>query len=124
MFQYPDSDLYHLWQGDRSISKYTRWHSRPPAVTLSYEGLAPRLKDELTGRKLPDTREGPIELSHRRGLWMNSHLRPVPHTLPLPSPGPRPAPPQSHHSIWPDLHRHHRPSKPEPGNPCKYSVPF
>ncbi|KAL0204031.1 hypothetical protein M9458_002049, partial [Cirrhinus mrigala] len=79
-FQHPESEvevdsrLYHLRQGERSVSKYTMdfrtlavqttW-SDAALRTAFYEGLSNRLKDELAVRELPATLEGMIQLALR-----------------------------------------------------------
>ncbi|KAI2645724.1 Transposon Tf2-9 polyprotein [Labeo rohita] len=79
-FQHPESEvevdsrLYHLRQGERSVSRYTTefrtlsvqttW-SDAALRTAYYEGLSIRLKDELAVRELPDTLEGMIQLALR-----------------------------------------------------------
>ncbi|KAL0178552.1 hypothetical protein M9458_027446, partial [Cirrhinus mrigala] len=80
VFQHPESEvevdsrLYHLKQGSRSVSRYTTefrtlavqitW-SNAALRTAYYEGLSPRLKDEVAVRELPDTLEGMIQLALR-----------------------------------------------------------
>ncbi|KAI2652558.1 Transposon Tf2-9 polyprotein [Labeo rohita] len=79
-FQHPESEvevdsrLYHLKQGERSVSRYTTefrtlsvqttW-SDAALRTAYYEGLSIRLKDELAVRELPETLEGMIQLALR-----------------------------------------------------------
>nr|XP_023659797.1 cadherin-11-like [Paramormyrops kingsleyae] len=49
--------------------------------TAYYEGLAPRIQDELAGRELPTTLEGLIQLALRIDQRMSSRPRPTPRTL-------------------------------------------
>ncbi|KAL0157923.1 hypothetical protein M9458_045999, partial [Cirrhinus mrigala] len=126
-FQHPESEvevdsrLYHLRQGERSVSKYTmdfrtlavqtKW-SDAALRTAFYEGLSNRLKDELAVRELPATLEGMIQLALRVDQRMNhtkrsfhvstgSTLRhrhldpPVTHAVAAPS-APPPAAPEAH----------------------------
>ncbi|KAL0153240.1 hypothetical protein M9458_051463, partial [Cirrhinus mrigala] len=88
-FQHPeskvevDSRLYHLRQGERSVSQYTtdfrtlavqtQW-SDAALRTAFYEGLSTRLKDELAVRELPATLEGMIQLA-LRVLILMGHQR-------------------------------------------------
>ncbi|KAL0149844.1 hypothetical protein M9458_054892 [Cirrhinus mrigala] len=87
-FQHPESEvevdsrLYHLKQGERSVSRYTTefrtlsvqttW-SDAALRTAYYEGLSIRLKDELAVRELPDTLEGMIQLALRVDQRMRHH---------------------------------------------------
>ncbi|KAI2646678.1 Transposon Tf2-8 polyprotein [Labeo rohita] len=87
-FQHPESEvevdsrLYHLRQGERSVSRYTTefrtlsvqttW-SDAALRTAYYEGLSIRLKDELAVRELPDTLEGMIQLALRVDQRMRHH---------------------------------------------------
>ncbi|KAL0157922.1 hypothetical protein M9458_045998, partial [Cirrhinus mrigala] len=72
-FQHPESEvevdsrLYHLKQGERSVSRYTTEFRTLDAAlrTAYYEGLSIRLKDELAVRELPETLEGMIQLALR-----------------------------------------------------------
>ncbi|KAL0199329.1 hypothetical protein M9458_007869, partial [Cirrhinus mrigala] len=128
-FQHPESEvevdsrLYHLRQGERSVSKYTmdfrtlavqtKW-SDAALRTAFYEGLSNRLKDELAVRELPATLEGMIQLALRVDQRMThtkrsfhvstgSTLRhrhldpPVTHAVAAPS-APPPAAPEAHSS--------------------------
>ncbi|KAL0164906.1 hypothetical protein M9458_040659, partial [Cirrhinus mrigala] len=88
VFQHPESEvevdsrLYHLRQGERSVSRYTTefrtlsvqttW-SDATLRTAYYEGLSIRLKDELAVRELPDTLEGMIQLALRVDQRMRHH---------------------------------------------------
>ncbi|KAL0149639.1 hypothetical protein M9458_055166 [Cirrhinus mrigala] len=129
-FQHPESEvevdsrLYHLRQGERSVSQYTtdfhtlavqtQW-SDAALRTAFYEGLSTRLKDELAVRELPATLEGMIQLALRVDQRMGhttkrlSHLstgstlrhrhldQPFTHAVAAPSPPP-PAAPEAHSS--------------------------
>ncbi|KAL0151619.1 hypothetical protein M9458_053020, partial [Cirrhinus mrigala] len=103
-----DSHLYHLRQGERSVSQYT-------TDFPFYEGLSTCLKDELAVRELPATLEGMIQLALRVDQCMGhtikrlSHLstgstlrhrhldQPFTHAVAAPSPPP-PAAPEAHSS--------------------------
>ncbi|KAL0201043.1 hypothetical protein M9458_004230, partial [Cirrhinus mrigala] len=129
-FQHPESEvevdsrLYHLRQGERSVSKYTmdfrtlavqtQW-SDAALRTAFYEGLSSRLKDELAVRELPATLEGMIQLALRVDQRMghlskcsfhfstgstSRHRQPdytITHAVAAPSPPP-PAAPEAHSS--------------------------
>ncbi|KAL0155372.1 hypothetical protein M9458_049635, partial [Cirrhinus mrigala] len=122
-FQHPESEvevdsrLYHLRQGERSVSQYTtdfrtlavqtQW-SDAALRTAFYEGLSTRLKDELAVRELPATLEGMIQLALRvdqrmghttkRSTLRHRHLdQPFTHAVAAPSPPP-PAAPEAHSS--------------------------
>ncbi|KAL0151257.1 hypothetical protein M9458_053448 [Cirrhinus mrigala] len=129
-FQHPESEvevdsrLYHLRQGEHSVSKYTmdfrtlavqtQW-SDAALRTAFYEGLSTRLKDELAVRELPATLEGMIQLALRVDQCMShtskrfSHLstgstlrhrhpdQHFTHAVAAPSPPP-PAAPEAHSS--------------------------
>ncbi|KAL0192566.1 hypothetical protein M9458_010862, partial [Cirrhinus mrigala] len=122
-FQHPESEvevdsrLYHLRQGERSVSQcttdfrtlavQTQW-SDAALRTAFYEGLSTRLKDELAVRELPATLEGMIQLALRvdqrmghttkRSTLRHRHLdQPFTHAVAAPSPPP-PAAPEAHSS--------------------------
>uniref|UniRef100_A0A3B3QH18 ribonuclease H n=1 Tax=Paramormyrops kingsleyae TaxID=1676925 RepID=A0A3B3QH18_9TELE len=86
-----DSRLYHLRQGGSSVSRYTAdfrtltvqttWGDSA-LRTPYYEGLAPRIRDELAGRELPATLEGLIQLALRIDQRMSSRPRPTPPSSP------------------------------------------
>ncbi|KAI2642467.1 Transposon Tf2-6 polyprotein [Labeo rohita] len=129
-FQHPESEvevdsrLYHLKQGERSVSKYTtdfrtlavqtKW-SDAALRTAFYEGLSHRLKDELAVRELPTTLEGMIQLALRVDQRMSNRTKrfsslptgstlrhcyldhPLTHAVATPSPPP-PAASEAHSS--------------------------
>lgn len=115
-----DTQLYYLRQGMLFVSKYAaEFHTLTVQTTWGdaalcpafYEGLAPRLKNELSMRKLSSTLEGTY-----------------PAVSPAYSPLHVPCSQQSLHvpiNLYPDLlvFHHLLPYIVEPGNPCKLGMP-